>query len=152
MEEHLDLSIQAIVVGWDPEMTFAKQCLIGFHVQHGVKLFGTNPDKYTMIGKYKIPGAGSIIAAIETGFAVQAEIIGKPNTFIIDHIISSQQLKKEECIMVGDNRETDILFGNTAGISTLCVLSGVTVLEELEDETRLKEKAVPTFYSKNLYE
>lgn len=54
--------------------------------------------------------------------------------------------------MVGDNRETDILFGNTAGISTLCVLSGVTVLEELEDETRLKEKAVPTFYSKNLYE
>lgn len=53
-------------------MTFSKQCLIGFHIQHGVKLFGTNPDKYTMIGSYKVPGAGSIIAGIETGFNTKA--------------------------------------------------------------------------------
>lgn len=66
------MTIDAIVVGWDPEMTFSKQCLIGFHVQNGVKLFGTNPDKYTMIGSYKVPGAGSIIAAIETGFNTKA--------------------------------------------------------------------------------
>ncbi len=31
--------------------------------------------------------------------------------------------------MIGDNRETDITFGNNAGISTLCVLSGVTQVE-----------------------
>ncbi len=68
-------------------MTFAKQCLIGFHLQHGVKFLGTNPDKYTMIGNYKVPGAGSIIAGIETGFNIKAEIMGKPNTFIIDYII-----------------------------------------------------------------
>jgi ribonucleotide monophosphatase NagD (HAD superfamily) len=30
--------------------------------------------------------------------------------------------------MIGDNRETDIIFGNNAGVSTLCVLSGVTVV------------------------
>lgn len=46
-------------------MTFTKQCLIGFHLQHGVKFFGTNPDRYTMIGSYKVPGAGAIIAGIE---------------------------------------------------------------------------------------
>ena len=45
-------------------MTFAKQCLIGFYAQNGIKLFGTNPDKFTIVGKYKLPGAGSIIAAI----------------------------------------------------------------------------------------
>lgn len=28
--------------------------------------------------------------------------------------------------MIGDNRDTDIKFGNDAGVSTLCVLSGVT--------------------------
>lgn len=45
-------------------MTFGKQCLVGFHLQNGIKFFGTNPDKYTMIGEYKVPGAGSIITAI----------------------------------------------------------------------------------------
>jgi ribonucleotide monophosphatase NagD (HAD superfamily) len=29
--------------------------------------------------------------------------------------------------MIGDNRETDITFGKNAGISTLCVLTGVTI-------------------------
>ena len=28
--------------------------------------------------------------------------------------------------MIGDNLETDMIFGNRAKISTLCVLSGVT--------------------------
>jgi ribonucleotide monophosphatase NagD (HAD superfamily) len=28
--------------------------------------------------------------------------------------------------MIGDNLETDILFGNNANISTLCTLTGVT--------------------------
>lgn len=31
-------------------MTFSKQCLVGFHLQNGIKFLGTNPDKYTMIG------------------------------------------------------------------------------------------------------
>lgn len=57
----MDETIQGIVVGWDNSMTFNKTCLIGFHLQKGVKFFGTNPDKYTMIGGYKVPGAGSII-------------------------------------------------------------------------------------------
>ncbi len=28
--------------------------------------------------------------------------------------------------MIGDNLETDIAFGSSAGVDTLCVLSGVT--------------------------
>jgi ribonucleotide monophosphatase NagD (HAD superfamily) len=45
-------------------MTFAKQCYICFHIQNGIKFFGTNPDKYTSIGGYKVPGCGSILASI----------------------------------------------------------------------------------------
>lgn len=63
-EKHMDPNVQGIVVGWDNEMTFSKICLIGFHLQKGVKFFGTNPDKFTMIRGFKVPGAGSIIASI----------------------------------------------------------------------------------------
>ena len=53
-----------MVVGWDKDMSFFKQCLVIFQVQKGAKLFGTNPDKYTIIGGYKVPGCGSILASI----------------------------------------------------------------------------------------
>lgn len=64
-------------------MTFAKQCYICFHIQNGIKFFGTNPDKYTSIGGYKVPGCGSILASIEMGCKTKAEIIGKPNTYVL---------------------------------------------------------------------
>lgn len=53
--------------------------------------------------------------------------------------------------MIGDNRQTDITFGNNAGIATLCVLSGVTKAEDLVNEERLKEAALPKYYSENLH-
>lgn len=53
-------------------MSFSKACLISFHLQNGAKFFGTNPDKFTMIGGYKVPGAGSIIASIEESLGLKA--------------------------------------------------------------------------------
>ena len=44
--------------------------------------------------------------------------------------------------MVGDNLETDILFGINAGIDTLLVFSGVTTPEKLE-----KSEVNPTYVS-----
>ena len=63
-EKYIDESCEGIVVGWDSQMTFLKSCLISFHLQRGAKFFGTNPDKFTKIGGYKVPGAGSIISSI----------------------------------------------------------------------------------------
>jgi ribonucleotide monophosphatase NagD (HAD superfamily) len=68
----MDLSVHAIVMGWDFDMTFVKQCYICFHIQKGIKLFGTNPDKWISVGKYRVPGNGSIIATIEASSQVKA--------------------------------------------------------------------------------
>ncbi len=69
--------------------------------------------------------------------------MGKPNEFILDYLIEKEQLKKEECVMVGDNLETDILFGHKGEIATLCTLTGVTT----EDVVLANTIAVPTYYS-----
>ena len=59
--------------------------------------------------------------------------------------------------MVGDNLSTDILFGNTCGIDSCLVLSGVTnatktekVLKDakrgvIEEEDGFEKEGVPTF-------
>lgn len=69
--------------------------------------------------------------------------MGKPNEFILDYLIEKENLKKSECVMIGDNLETDILFGEKGGISTLCTLTGVTT----EDVVLASGIAVPTYYS-----
>lgn len=47
--------------------------------------------------------------------------------------------------MVGDNLQTDILFGNNANIDTLLVMTGVTDQEKLN-----KSEINPTYISDNL--
>lgn len=139
-------------MGFDYEMTFTKLCYICFHVQNGIKLFGTNPDKWTSAGKYRAPNNGSLIDVIEVACLVKAEIIGKPNTYVIERIIKSNNLKREECIMIGDNRETDIAFGNSAGIATLCVLTGASTEDEIISSQSLGGIGMPMYYSNNLFE
>ena len=75
-------------------MTYAKSCLACYHIQKGVKFFGTNPDKFTMIRGFRIPGCGSILSTIEKGCKVEAEISGKPNPFILNLIIEKNNTIK----------------------------------------------------------
>jgi len=100
--------------------------MITCFVQTGVKFIVTNPDKYTMISGFKVPGNGSFMKFVEEVTSVKGEVAGKPNPFIIECIINKLKLDKAECLMIGDNIETDITFGKRAGISTLCVLTGVS--------------------------
>jgi ribonucleotide monophosphatase NagD (HAD superfamily) len=90
----LDKSIDALVLGYDINLTYQKICLISFFVQTGVKFIATNPDKYTMIGNFKVPGNGSFLKLIEEATSIKGEVVGKPNPFIIEHIINKLNLDK----------------------------------------------------------
>ncbi len=114
------------------------------YVQRKVIFVATNPDKYTMIDNYRAPGCGSLISPIEMATQIKADVAGKPNSFIIQHIIKEQNLNKSECLMIGDNIETDITFGNNAGIDSLCVLTGVST------EEMVQKSNVATYYSDHL--
>ena len=64
IHKHIDPSIDAVIMGYDNQITYNKIVLIGLYVQLGAKFIGTNPDKYTMIKNLKIPGCGSMIRCI----------------------------------------------------------------------------------------
>lgn len=68
----LDLSRQAVVIGYDKGMNYNKLCLISLYLQNGLKLFGTNPDRYTMVENYRMPGAGCFIKMAETASGKKA--------------------------------------------------------------------------------
>ena len=51
-------------------------------------------------------------------------MVGKPSQFVLDAIADTQHVDKSRICMVGDRLDTDIMFGQQGGLSTMLVLSG----------------------------
>jgi ribonucleotide monophosphatase NagD (HAD superfamily) len=74
-----------------------------------------------------------MIAAIEAVTEKKVEIVvGKPSPIMIQAALDVMGLRPEECILIGDRLETDILMGKESGIATGIVLTGVTDEEALK--------------------
>ena len=51
-------------------------------------------------------------------------VVGKPAEFMLANIASKFGLRRDQICMVGDRLDTDILFGQHGGLTTMLVLSG----------------------------
>ena len=96
-------------------------------------MLGTNPDETIPGDAGEIPGAGTIIQAVEAMTGKDVEIIGKPSRNAVKTVLEIKNADPEECIMIGDRLNTDILMGLENGMTTALVLTGVTGREDLED-------------------
>lgn len=61
--------------------------MISLYIQNGKPWFATGQDKYIICDGYKLPGAGNFVAQISTVTDSTPIIIGKPNSYILRHII-----------------------------------------------------------------
>ncbi|WP_321384208.1 TIGR01457 family HAD-type hydrolase [uncultured Enterococcus sp.] len=120
-----------VIVGLDTEITYEKFVKATLAIRNGAVFIGTNPDKNIPTERGLLPGAGSMIALVETAVQQAPIMIGKPNAVIMDEAVKVLGLKKSDVLMVGDNYETDIQAGIKNGIDTLLVLSGFTQKEDV---------------------
>jgi len=85
-----------------------------------------------------IPGAGTILAAIEAATSVQPVIVGKPSPEMYGGCDDRMNTFPEETLVVGDRLETDIIGAQQLGCLTALVLSGVTSLKLPRHGARLQ--------------
>ena len=52
-------------------------------------------------------------------------MVGKPAEFMLANIAEAFGMERKQICMVGDRLDTDILFGQDGGLSTMLVLSGM---------------------------
>lgn len=116
----------AVVVALDTGVTYDKLCTATLLIRSGVPFIGTNPDRTFPTPEGQVPGAGSIIATIETASDVEPLIIGKPNPAMYQFALERMGTTPEETLIVGDRLETDIAGGQNLGSPCALVLSGVT--------------------------
>jgi len=122
----------AVVVGMDETLTYDKLREATLLIRQGVPFIGTNPDKTFPSPLGLVPGAGSMLAAIEAATDTAPIIIGKPKATMFLQALEYLEEAPENVLVIGDRLETDIAGGQAAGCKTALVLSGVSTKEQAE--------------------
>ena len=129
-DRHAD--VQVVVAAMDTGLTYEKLKDAELLVRSGCEFIGTNPDVTYPSPEGLIPGAGTVIGAIEIASGQKATIIGKPEPLLYQMALRRLGLKPEETLGVGDRLETDILGAQAAGVYSAFVLSGASTLEQAQ--------------------
>lgn len=126
-DEPTEEAFDAVVVGLCRTATYASIARCQEHVIKGARFIATNRDAtYPIEHGGLIPGAGSLVVSVVTASGREPEVVGKPEPFLVQHIMAEVGVTPSDTIVVGDRIDTDIEAGRRAGVPTFLVLSGVT--------------------------
>lgn len=122
----VDPSIGAVIVGLDSHFNYYKIAFAMQQLRNEQTLFlATNIDStYPAHGKL-LPGAGTVVSAVQTCSGRNPVALGKPSDAMMDCVKAKFHLDVSRTCMVGDRLNTDMVFGRKGGLGTLFVLTGI---------------------------
>ncbi len=92
----------------------------------GAPFIAANKDvSYPVEGRL-LPGAGSIVAALEAASGRVAVCVGKPEPFMFQEALRRAGASGNEAIVVGDSLQTDVLAAHRVGAIGVLITTGVT--------------------------
>lgn len=112
-------------------------------IRNGARFIGTNPDVTFPTERGQVPGSGALLALLEAATGVKPVVIGKPNAPMFELAMRRLQATPEATMMVGDRYDTDIAGALALGMTTSCVLTGVSTEEELRHQNMPPHLIVP---------
>ena len=124
---------QAVIAGLTKKLTYDMIKDTSLVIQTGIPFYFTNPDPTYPSPEGIIPGAGTVLAALETASGVKAIIAGKPMPFLFELALDRMDAKSDQTLVIGDRLSTDILGGQNAGCKTAMVLTGVSTKEDFDN-------------------
>ncbi len=134
---------EVVVVGWDRQANYEKLRRASLLVQRGAALVATNADASYPAGDGNWPGAGALLAAVETTTGARAEVFGKPEAPIM--LSALDRAGGGRPLVIGDRLETDIFAAAALGWDSLLVLTGISGLDDVA-----ASPIAPTFVARDL--
>lgn len=126
-------NVQALVCGFDTELSFQKledACIL---LGRGVDFIAANPDWVCPTWYGYVPDCGSVCEMLYRATGRRPVFIGKPKPEMALLAMEKYGASREETLLVGDRIYTDIACGRNAGIDAALVLSGESTLQDAED-------------------
>jgi NagD protein len=126
-EVRRDARVRWVVIAFDRTFDYAKLDTALQAVRGGARLIATNPDRTCPTADGEIPDCAGMTAAVEAVTGERVEIVvGKPSPIILKVALEALGVTTDDCVIVGDRIETDVVMGKRHGLTTVLVLSGVT--------------------------
>lgn len=123
--------IDVVVVGFDRGADYMKLKDASVLVERGVPLVASNADSsFPAPGGESWPGAGALLAAIETTTGTHGEVVGKPEAPLLERALVSAGGGRP--LVVGDRLDTDIAGASRLGWDSALVLTGTARREDLD--------------------
>lgn len=123
--------VDVVVVGFDRGADYTKLKDASVLVERGVPLVASNADpSFPAPGGESWPGAGALLAAIETTTGTRGEVVGKPEPPLFERALASAGGGRP--LVVGDRLDTDIAGASRLGWDSALVLTGDARREDVE--------------------
>jgi 4-nitrophenyl phosphatase len=122
----------AVVVGLDPEVTYQRLAVAADAIRAGARFVVTNRDPVYPMERRLMPGAGAMVAAVETASGVTPVSIGKPEPLLLleaAHVVGADP---RDAVMIGDGIGTDLAAARAVGARCVMMLTGVTTRAQID--------------------
>jgi 4-nitrophenyl phosphatase len=127
----------AVVVGLDLHLTYAKIAEAQRTILAGAEFVCTNRDRAYPVEGRLLPGAGTIVAAIEVATGAKALCIGKPEPFLFQEAIrrAGKPAGRDRIVVVGDSTDYDVVAAHRVGAVGVLITTGLTEKDALNAAT-----------------
>jgi 4-nitrophenyl phosphatase len=116
-----------VVVGLHQTLTYDDLAEAQRALASGAPFIAANKDPaYPVEAGRLLPGAGAIVAALETATGRVAACVGKPEPFMFQEALRRSGAEGHEAVVVGDSLQTDVLAAHRVGATGVLVTTGVT--------------------------
>jgi len=123
----------AVVVGLDRGLTYDRLRDAAVLVAAGSWFVASNADaSFPAEDGVAWPGAGAIVAAIETTTGVRADVVGKPHAPLLRAALD--RAGGGAPLVIGDRLDTDIKGAAALGWDSMLVLTGISTREDLRQQ------------------
>ncbi|XP_049824704.1 glycerol-3-phosphate phosphatase-like [Aethina tumida] len=147
----MDQNVEAVVIGLDVHLSYTKLIkAVTYLKDKSCQFIATSAERAVPSNKKVcVPGAGSILRAVEKAAKRNATVVGKPTDFCVEHFKEVVKLNPKTTLMIGSTCHEDVVFGQKCGFYTLLVLTFETV-EKLHTYKNIDSNLLPQYYVKSL--
>ncbi|XP_030376641.1 haloacid dehalogenase-like hydrolase domain-containing protein 2 [Scaptodrosophila lebanonensis] len=124
--EDVTRDLDSVVVGLAPNAFNYEQMNKAFNIllqQKERKLVAIHQGKYYKRADGLALGPGCFVKGLEYATGTTAELIGKPNPYFFRSALP-EDLKPEQCVMIGDDANDDIMGAMKVGLQAVQVKTG----------------------------
>ncbi len=116
--------VDYVVVTEDWDFDYRQLSLAFDAITSGGKLLTSVMGRHWIVGNKMVPGVGCWVKAVEFATNTTATTLGKPSDYMAK-IVSKKLENCKRTVYIGDEYESDVLFGQKLGCHTIFVNTGM---------------------------